>query len=140
MVSRFPFGPEAFHTDEVGRFEGEGLSECIVSSKFYLNAGIRLCREQYQSRLRIVAQEALFLGRGFKLEAFEIGVALVGIEEGGCPHPLGGEFLDAENVGIVVVAGVERGGVEGSVAENDKNLLAAVELAEVLAAAVVVEA
>ena len=78
--------------------------------------------------------------RGLQRETLEVGVALLGIEEGGRPHLLHIEFLDAQKVLLVVIVDVEVGGVELAVVEDDEYQVVGVELAQILSVLVVVEA
>ena len=94
-------------------------------------------------RLRVLAEEILAAhGRsGLQLEAFDVGESLlVGIVEGHAPHLVGVEFLNAQEVGLVVIVHVEVSCVVFSVLEQNEDAVVRLELAEELAALVVVEA
>ena len=103
----FAFGSETFHADEVGRLDDERFAEGIAFTEFHLDAGKGFRRENKKAGVGVLAQEALFLGRTLELEAFEVGVPLLGIEERYRPGALRHEFLDAQDVGVVVVPGIE---------------------------------
>lgn len=135
----FPFRPKTFQSYKIGRFEDQRVAESVVASEFHFDAGIGLGRKQYQLRFGIFSQETLLFGREFELKTFQIRVSLIGIEERCRPTPLRHEFFNAQNIGVIVVAGVERCRVENPVFENDKNLLVVVKFTEIFATSIVIE-
>ena len=107
---------EALHTYKVAGFQNECFAEAVVSAKVYLDARVHLTGQQDKLRMFVVAQEILFLGGCFEGEAFQVRIVLlVGIIEHGCPYLIWIEFLDTENIRVVMVAQVEVGSIEFSV-------------------------
>ena len=136
-------GLEALDANETFGVDVERVAESLGAAIGDAQAGVGLVGEQDEARGRIVADEARVAGarRAFEGEALDVGVALlVGVEEDGGPDRVRREFLDAQDVGLKVVVDVESGGVERAALQDDKHKVAAMKLAQRLAAAVVVEA
>ena len=97
--------------------------------------------QENQPGFGIVSDKPLGLGRGFESEPFQVREPLVGIEKYRRPDMVGTEFLDAEDVDmIVVVGGVESRQVVFAGFGDYQDFVLSHELAEIFTAAVVVEA
>ena len=94
----------------------------------------------HNARLGVVAEEILRFGGGVQRETFSVVIVLVGIVECECPHFVGVELLDAENVVLEVCGEVESIQVIIAVAGNDQYTVVALELAQVRTLSVVVDA
>ena len=111
-----------------------------MPAKDHLHTRIGLIREQHQAILRILAQEALLTGTGLQQEALEVIIFLVSVVDNRCPGLARLIFLDHQDILLIMVTQVEIGGIEITVVQNNQDLIIAVELTQLLASPIVIEA
>ena len=109
----------------------------ITDEKFRVGS----VRQYQQFALGIVAHETLRPLRGVHRESFQIEVALVvGIADDGRPDLRLVPLLQAQDVGLVVVGGVEGRDVEVARVEDHEDAVLVAKLAEVASVLLVVDA
>ena len=132
---------ESLYTDKLFHINFHCRTAAVGTAEGDTDTRIYLVGKYDKFRVRVVAKEVLVFFVGFHVETLDIGIALiVSIVEHCRPYFAVIKLLDAQDIVLIVVVGIDIAEVEFAVGKDDKNIVVVVEFTEEASVLLVVDA